>query len=86
LDRGEVASRADLARRLGISRARVTQVLGLLRLSPEVVRRLRALGDPLEGLVLAERQLRPIVRCRPMEQERRVKAILRRTRRVQGEP
>ena len=34
-ERGE--SRADLARRLGISRARVTQVLSVLDLSPEAL-------------------------------------------------
>lgn len=44
LGAGECASRADLARKLGVSRARVTQVLGLLELKPEVV---EALGDPL---------------------------------------
>ena len=76
LNRGEAASRADLARRLGVSRARVTQVLGLLTLSSEALRRVRVLGDPLERPVIAERQLRRIVHYGPKEQERRVKAIL----------
>jgi len=64
-----VASRAELARKLGVSRARVTQVLGLLMLSPGVLRRIRALGDPLDGHVITERQLRPLVRRKPEEQE-----------------
>jgi len=76
LDRGDVASRADLAHRLGVSRARVTQVLGLLALSPKVLRRITTLGDPLEPGVITERQLRPIVYSRPRDQERRIKAIL----------
>jgi hypothetical protein len=75
LDRGDVVSRADLARRIGVSRARVTQVLGLLALSPKALRRITTLGDPLEYPIIAERQLRPIVHCRPRDQERRVKAI-----------
>jgi len=36
LDAGMVASQADIARREGISRARVTQVMGLLRLAPGI--------------------------------------------------
>lgn len=47
LSAGECASRADLARKLGMTRARVTQVLGPLDLAPEVVEALAALGDPL---------------------------------------
>ncbi len=34
LDAGEVASQADIARREGITRARVTQIMMLLRLAP----------------------------------------------------
>ena len=34
LDAGEVRNQADIARREGISRARVTQVMGMLRLAP----------------------------------------------------
>ncbi len=76
LDRGEVSSRAQLARRLGVSRARVTQVLGLLTLSPEVLRRIRALGDPLKGPVVTERQLRSLVRRRARDQEQLVRKRL----------
>ena len=36
LDTGEVRNQADIARREGVTRARVTQVLGLLRLAPEI--------------------------------------------------
>lgn len=36
LESCEVASQAEIARREGVSRARVTQVIGLLRLAPEI--------------------------------------------------
>ena len=36
LDTGEVRNQADIARREGVTRARVTQVPGLLRLAPEI--------------------------------------------------
>lgn len=76
MERGEVSSRADLARKLGVSRARVTQVLDLLRLPPKVLRRIKALGDPLEYPAVTERQLRPLVQRKPKDQERCVKEIL----------
>jgi hypothetical protein len=36
LESGGVQTQADIARREGVTRARVTQVLGLLRLAPEI--------------------------------------------------
>ena len=36
LDRGEVASMADMARLGGVSRARITQIMDLLLLAPEI--------------------------------------------------
>jgi len=73
LDSGECSSAADLARKLGVSRARVSQVLNLLRLSPEVLDRIAALGDPVPGRGVTERKLRPIVELLPLEQKRWVK-------------
>ncbi len=58
----EHADPADLARKLGVSRARGTQVLRLLNLAPEVLRVIAALGDPLP--IVTERRLRPIVHLR----------------------
>jgi hypothetical protein len=49
LDSGQVPSRAALARELGISRAHVTQVLDVLRLSHEQQQEVLALGDPIQG-------------------------------------
>lgn len=39
IDAGELADYADLARRLGLSRARIAQVMGLLALSPAIQER-----------------------------------------------
>ena len=44
LEAGECASRADLARQLEITRARVSRVQGLLELAPEVVNSSRLWG------------------------------------------
>lgn len=52
----ERSSQADLARKLRVSGARVTQVLGLLSLAPDVVQALAALGDPLPKPVVTERK------------------------------
>ena len=47
LEQGLVQSQADLARRLGVSRAKITQTLNLLKLDTEILyptRRRRGLG------------------------------------------
>ena len=54
-------SAAELARHLGVSRARVSQVLRLLTLSPRVRDAVLALGDPLPGRLVTERALRRLV-------------------------
>jgi hypothetical protein len=72
---GECASRADLARKLGMTRARVTQILGLLELTPEVVETLAALGDPLPGPVMTERRLRSLLRLPAKEQQHMMQEI-----------
>lgn len=76
LDNGDCSSSADLARKLGISRVRVTQVLCLLRLTPEVLKAIVALGDPLPSPIVTERKLRPTVNLPAEEQKQRVEAIL----------
>ena len=62
LDKSECASRADLARQLGISRARVAQVLNMLDLTPEVLSAAEELGDPLPRTIVSERMLRPLLK------------------------
>lgn len=55
-------SKADLARKLGISRARVTQMLNLLQLPEELKEEIEGMGDYWERLV-TERSLRTRNKC-----------------------
>jgi len=61
LDGGVVNSQAEIAKRYGISRARVTQLLNLLKLPQSVLGLLLESGSE-EGSHCTERQLRPILR------------------------
>jgi hypothetical protein len=76
LGNGDCFSPADLACKLGVSRARVTQVLRLLRLTPEVLKAIAALGNPLPSPIVTERRLQPVVNLPQEEQRRRVGTIL----------
>jgi hypothetical protein len=60
LDAGEVRNQAEIARREGLTRARVTQVLGLLRLAPEIQEHILALPETVGRPAISERALRPI--------------------------
>ena len=62
LDSGAVARQADIARREGVSRARVTQVLMLLRLAPDIQESILGLDGQMDPPRLAEHLLRPIAR------------------------
>ena len=61
INSGEVKNQAELAKLKGISRARVTQVLNLLKLNPLIIQELEKFGDPLKSKIIAERLLRPYV-------------------------
>lgn len=62
IDRGDYRDRAELARQLGFTRARVTQLLDLLLLAPDIQERVLDL-DAVDGVEpMAERTLRTIVR------------------------
>lgn len=65
-------SRAALARRLGVSRAHVTQVLRLLQLPPEVQQTVLALGDPIEVGRLGVHRLQSLGKKPPEEREQRM--------------
>lgn len=66
LDGGVVNNRAELARRCGISRARVTQIMNLLKLPERVRSYLSALPEQQQTLY-SERRLRPILAARDQE-------------------
>jgi len=54
----EELSRADLARKLGLSRARVTQMLNLLGLPEKLITEIEEMGDNWERRLMTERILR----------------------------
>jgi len=54
----EDLTKADLARKLGISRARVTQLLNPLKLPEELKDKIEAMGDYWERRLVTERVLR----------------------------
>jgi len=63
LEQGLVQSQADLARHLGISRAKVTQMLNLLKLDEKIQEFILGLEETDERLkVLTERRLRELVK------------------------
>jgi ParB/RepB/Spo0J family partition protein len=78
LDSGEAMSRADIARRYRISRARVTQMLSILTLPQEVLDYIRDLPAP-EQLRYSERALRGIVALRTVDAQIRAFERLRST-------
>jgi len=60
IDNGQVKNQAELARINGISRARITQIMNLLKLSNNILKRIIQLGDPLSKRMISERYLRKI--------------------------
>lgn len=55
-------SRADLSRKLGVSRARVTQILNLLKLPEDIIKKVCAIGDNLPKRMVTERNLRLLLK------------------------
>jgi len=53
-------TQAGLARGLGITRARVTQMLNVLKLPKVVKQRVRMLGDPMTKRLVTERSMRKV--------------------------
>jgi len=60
LESGKVASQAEIARHEGVTRARVTQIMGLLRLAPDIQEKILTPLGTLHRRPLTERMLRPI--------------------------
>lgn len=60
LESSEASNQAAIARQEGITRARVTQVMGLLRLAPEIQEHVLSLLDMVRRPAITERALRPI--------------------------
>ncbi len=60
LESGDAANQASIARREGTTRARVTQVMGILRLAPEIQQCILSMPDVVRRPAITERALRPI--------------------------
>ena len=73
---GGFPTRRSFAKAIGVSHARVSQVLGPLRLAPGVLQRLEAMGDPLSSCMVTERKLRPVVALPQEKQEGALGRIL----------
>jgi hypothetical protein len=56
-----VKNQSGLARKLGISRVRIHQILSLLKLDSLIVQELEKFSDPLKSKIITERMLRPNV-------------------------
>lgn len=69
LDTGAARNRAALARRFGLTRARVTQIMKLLMLAPEVIAHIEN-----ASAAVSERALRPVLSAHPDQQLRFVQA------------
>ena len=61
IDSGEAKNQAELAKLKGISRARVIQILSLLKLDSLIIQELEKLCDPLKSKLITERMLRPYI-------------------------
>jgi hypothetical protein len=60
LDTGEICTPADIARREGVTRARVTQVMGMLRLTPEIQEQILSMPVCKGRALISERRIRTI--------------------------
>ena len=61
LDEGKVGSLNDIAKKENLTRARVTQIMNLLKLPIDFQKLLLGLNDPVEILKNSERKLRKLI-------------------------
>lgn len=71
VDLGEVRDYADLARLGYVTRARITQIMNLLNLAPDIQEEILDLAASVENTTLAERQIRSITKIVPWAPQRR---------------
>ena len=72
-----VKTQADLAREMGVSRVRITQVMSLLRLAPEIQDQLMRLTDQRAIRFFSENRLRPLTQIAdPVRQLEEFKKLL----------
>ena len=61
LESGKIANQAEIAQLEGITRARVTQVMGMLRLAPEIKGEILSLPEMAHRPSITERMLRSVL-------------------------
>jgi hypothetical protein len=77
LEKGAVKNSAELARKEGLSRARVTQILNLTKLAPEIRNYLMTIADRKDLKILTERRLREIAKIKDhLKQIRRFRELM----------
>ena len=62
VDRGEVHDYADLARLGFVTRARLTQIMNLLLLAPDIQEEILELGSATRAPIVSERHVRSVVK------------------------
>ena len=73
---GDYADRADAARQLGFTRARITQILDLLLLAPDLQERVLDL-EAVDGVEpISERALRNVVRKERWDEQRNAWSVI----------
>lgn len=77
IEDGDAMDRADLARCFNLTRARVTQILDLLLLAPDIQFEVLRLTGPDGRCAITERKLRTIVRSEDWGEQRRLWVLLR---------
>ncbi len=77
LDSGKFKSKAELGRHFGVSRVRVVQMLNLLKLDPEVISKLKEVGETFNKKLWGEKTLRQIVNAEPNKQLEKITAIIK---------
>ena len=60
MEQGLVNSKAELAQREGLTRARMTQILNLLKLPPEIQKYLKSINTEYQTRFFTEKKLRKI--------------------------
>ena len=58
IDSDETKNQSEFAKLKGISRARITQILNLLKLDLLIIQELEKFGDPLKSKIITELSLR----------------------------
>ncbi|GMW03158.1 MAG: hypothetical protein AMXMBFR84_42930 [Candidatus Hydrogenedentota bacterium] len=69
LDEGTVRDQTHLAQKLGLTRARVTQILNLLKLPAAVITELSAANDFVEIAFFTERRLRSMTKLTSAQEQ-----------------